>query len=182
MLFVLSIPFWWLFDSANSYLGNWHYVSPRPQGAIEYVLTVSLAFSTVMPAVFVTAELARSLRALAPRPGWVRLELKPATLVTISFAGLVMIVLSLTFPRVAYSLIWIGFFLAVDPINTLLGHPSVSQQVRRGRSDTVLVLYAAGPIFGLIWEFWNVNSMPNWVYDVPFVGRPKLFEMPLLGY
>jgi hypothetical protein len=29
---------------------------------------------------------------------------------------------------------------------------------------------------------WNVHSMPKWVYDVPFVGNPKLFEMPILGY
>ncbi len=24
--------------------------------------------------------------------------------------------------------------------------------------------------------------MPKWVYDVPFVGSLKLFEMPILGY
>jgi hypothetical protein len=29
---------------------------------------------------------------------------------------------------------------------------------------------------------WSVWSMPKWVYVVPVVGRPKLFEMPLLGY
>ncbi|MGI8406757.1 MAG: hypothetical protein ACR2OE_18675, partial [Thermomicrobiales bacterium] len=30
-----------------------------------------------------------------------------------------------------------------------------------------------------MWNFW---SLPKWVYDVRYVGRPKLFEMPLLGY
>ena len=24
--------------------------------------------------------------------------------------------------------------------------------------------------------------MPKWVYHIPYVGEPKLFEMPVLGY
>ena len=46
----------------------------------------------------------------------------------------------------------------------------------------MLVLFAAGLICGWFWELWNVFSMPKWVYQVPLVGWPKLFEMPILGY
>jgi hypothetical protein len=106
----------------------------------------------------------------------------PVGLAVVALAGLLMFLLSLTFPRYAFPLVWIGLFLLLDPINTLLGHPSIIVQVRHGRWDTVLVLFAAGLICGWFWELWNVFSMPKWVYDVPFVGRPKLFEMPLLGY
>ena len=54
--------------------------------------------------------------------------------------------------------------------------------MREGRWDTVLVLFAAGLICGWFWELWNVFSMPKWIYQVPFVGWLKLFEMPILGY
>ena len=54
--------------------------------------------------------------------------------------------------------------------------------MREGRWDTVLVLFAAGLICGWFWELWNVFSMPKWIYHVPLVNLPKLFEMPLLGY
>jgi hypothetical protein len=58
----------------------------------------------------------------------------------------------------------------------------MTAQVREGRWDTVLVLFAAGLVCGWFWELWNVFSMPKWVYQVPFVGWLKLFEMPILGY
>jgi hypothetical protein len=29
---------------------------------------------------------------------------------------------------------------------------------------------------------WNYWSFPKWIYLIPYVDRPKLFEMPLLGY
>jgi len=29
---------------------------------------------------------------------------------------------------------------------------------------------------------WNFYSLPKWKYDVPFVNRFHIFEMPLLGY
>ncbi|MDF3018604.1 MAG: hypothetical protein K0R44_3829, partial [Thermomicrobiales bacterium] len=59
-LFVFSIPLWWLFEFANRYLDNWRYLLPRPYHPVEYALLASLAFSTVMPAIFVTAELLRT--------------------------------------------------------------------------------------------------------------------------
>jgi hypothetical protein len=29
---------------------------------------------------------------------------------------------------------------------------------------------------------WNINSLPKWVYSVPFVDRFHVFEMPILGF
>jgi hypothetical protein len=100
----------------------------------------------------------------------------------LSAAGLALFFLSLAVPRFLFPFVWIGLFLALDPLNALLGHHSLTAQVREGRWDTVLVLFAAGLTCGWFWELWNVFSMPKWVYDVPFVGSPKLFEMPILGY
>jgi hypothetical protein len=182
MLFVLSVPLWWLFEFANHYLGNWRYIYPHPPGVIDYALTASLAFSTVMPAIFVTTEFLSSFVKLATKRSWIRLKLKPETLIALSLAGLAMFFVSLAFPRYAFALVWIGLFLFLDPINTLLGNPSIGAQLRRGRWDTTLVICLAGLTCGLFWELWNVNSMPKWVYTVPFVDGPKVFEMPLLGY
>jgi hypothetical protein len=182
LLFLFSIPLWWLFELANHFLGNWRYVLPRSYGTLEYHLLATLAFSTVMPAIFVTAELVRTFPVFAPARRWWRIAPGRRGLALIAAVGLSMFLLSLAFPRYLFPLVWIGLFLALDPINALWGRPSIAAQIREGRWDTVLVLCAAGLICGGFWELWNVYSMPKWVYDVPFVGNPKLFEMPLLGY
>ncbi|MGH2614305.1 MAG: hypothetical protein ACRDJC_03620 [Thermomicrobiales bacterium] len=182
LLFALSIPLWWLFEFANRFLTNWRYLLPRPYHPLEYTLLASLSFSTVMPAIFVTAELVRTFASFAPSRRWIRVGLNRPGLVALSGLGFTMFLLSLAYPRYLFSLVWIGLFLAIDPINALLGNPSIAAQVRDGRWDTALVLFATGLLCGWFWEMWNVFSMPKWVYDVPFVGRPKLFEMPVLGY
>ena len=182
LLFLFSIPLWWLFEFANRYLGNWRYLMPRQYSPLEYTLLASLAFSTVIPALFVTAELLRTLRPFARRRCWLHIAPGPRGLAVISLIGIALFWLSLAFPRYLFPLVWIGLFLALDPVNAWRGNPSIAAQVRVGRWDTVLVLFAAGLVCGYFWEMWNVYSMPKWVYEVPFVGRPKLFEMPLLGY
>ena len=68
-LFVASVPGWWLFELINARTQNWHYEGAEAFSALEYFLLASLSFSTVMPAVFGTAELARSF-------GWIR-RLRP---------------------------------------------------------------------------------------------------------
>ncbi len=46
----------------------------------------------------------------------------------------------------------------------------------------MLLLFAAGLTCGVFWEMWNYWSAPKWIYDIPYASRPKVFEMPLLGY
>ena len=36
LLFVFSIPLWWLFEFANRFLGNWRYLTPRDHGPVAY--------------------------------------------------------------------------------------------------------------------------------------------------
>lgn len=182
LLFVFSLPLWWLFEFANHFLGNWRYVQAPHHSTAVYVALASLAFSTVMPAVFVTAELYRSFGLLGAARSWIRIAPSRPGLIAIAALGLAMFVASLVFPHVAFPLVWIGVFLLLDPLNALTGGRSITAQVAVGRWDTVLVLFAAGLTCGFFWEMWNVWSLPKWVYDVPYVGQPKLFEMPLLGY
>ena len=44
------------------------------------------------------------------------------------------------------------------------------------------ILFLAGLICGVLWEFWNYWASTKWEYDVPYLGHIKLFEMPVLGF
>ncbi len=181
-LFVASAPLWWLFEAFNVRLGNWRYVFSYEQSRVEYVALASLAFSTVIPAMFETASLYRSLPALSRERRWLALPLGRRGLLGVAAAGAAMLVLTLLFPRQAFPLVWLGLFFLTDPLNNLAGAGSLSAQVARGRWDTVWVLFLAGITCGFFWEMWNIGANPKWVYDVPYAGGLKVFEMPLLGY
>jgi len=182
MLFGFSLPLWWLFELANRSLGNWRYQLPRDYPPLTYVLLASIAFSTVMPAIFVTAEFYRSLKPFAPARRWIRIAPSRTGLAVIAVLGLAMFVASLAFPDIAFPLVWVGLFLAVDALNGLTGAKSIAGQVAERRWDTVLVLFAAGLTCGFFWEMWNYWSMPKWVYDISYASWLPVFEMPLLGY
>ncbi|MGH2560980.1 MAG: hypothetical protein ACRDJH_18090 [Thermomicrobiales bacterium] len=181
-LFLISAPAWWLFEVANRFLDNWQYRLPTEYGFWTHHLLASISFSTVIPAIFETAELYRTTRIGGKLRHWWMLHPASSGLVWISVAGAVLFLSSLAFPNALFPAVWLGLFFCIDPINRLLGRPSVAAQVAHGRWDTVLVLFAAGLTCGFFWEMWNYWSMPKWDYDVPIVDRPKLFEMPLLGY
>lgn len=182
LLFLLSMPLWWLFEFANQFLGNWRYIQARPLSPLEFALRSSLAFSTVIPALFVTAEWWRTFAFFQRPRRWLRIAPSRRGLLAIAGLGLSMFLLSLIAPRQAFPLVWLGLFFVFDPINALIGNQSLAAEVARRRWDTVLVLIVAGLTCGFFWEMWNINSLPKWIYVVPYVDRPKLFEMPLLGY
>ncbi len=56
-LFLISIVGWWLFEFINWRTQNWAYKGVEFFTSLEYDFYASLSFSTVMPAVFGTAEL-----------------------------------------------------------------------------------------------------------------------------
>jgi hypothetical protein len=182
MLFVFSAPIWWGFESVNERSGNWEYRLPTDYGPFAYSALATLSFSTVLPAVFETAELYRSFGLFRSTRRWLRIAPGRTVLLAIATGGAAMIVASLLFPRQAFPLIWIGLFFLLDPLNALLGGKSLTAQVATGRWDTVWVLFAAGITCGLLWEGWNYWSSPKWVYFVTYAGWLKLFEMPILGY
>ena len=57
LLFVTSVPAWWLFEAINRRTGNWEYLGSKAFTDLEYYLLCTVSFSTVMPAVFESAEL-----------------------------------------------------------------------------------------------------------------------------
>lgn len=181
-LFIASIPLWWLFEIANHFLDNWEYLLPHKMGWLARHLEASIAFSTVIPAVFVTAEFYATTFLGHREWRLIRIEVSDRALIAISIAGIAIFLLSLAVPRYCYPLVWLGVFFAVDPVNALLGYPSIAKQVAQNRWNTVFILFAAGLTCGLFWEMWNFWSVPKWVYEVAYFDRLLLFEMPALGY
>lgn len=181
-LFLVSAPAWWLFELVNWRTQNWQYVGREYFSDLAYAILATISFSTVMPAVFGTAELISTL-------GWVRRLgrgpiMKPARPVTVGFfvAGWVMLGLLVTWPGYFFPFIWLWVFFIVEPINVWLGHRSLLDDTATGNWRPVIALCLGALICGFFWEMWNFFSFPKWVYHVPFVDFLRIFEMPLLGY
>jgi hypothetical protein len=79
-------------------------------------------------------------------------------------------------------LIWLSFIFFLDPINYLRGWPSIVGDLTKGDWRRLFSLLAGGLICGLLWEFWNYWALSKWSYTVPYFGKVKIFEMPVLGY
>ena len=180
-LFLTSIPCWWLFELINKRTQNWIYVSD-PISDVEYALFASLSFSTVIPAVFGTAELAGTF-------GWIRRigtgpRIGDSGRVAAGFfvAGWIMLALLLAWPRYFFPFVWLSVYFILEPVNVWMGNRSLFEFTRRRDWRPVMALWVGCLICGFFWELWNFWSYPKWVYEVPFVGVLKVFEMPLLGY
>lgn len=61
-LFVISIPTWWAFELLNKITNNWEYLGRESFTDLEYFIYASISFSTVIPAVFGSAELASTFK------------------------------------------------------------------------------------------------------------------------
>ena len=180
-LFLVSAPAWWLFEVLNIRLANWVYILPRDYSWLAYHAQASLAFSTVIPAVFCTAELIRATLVRGPIQ-WLSLAPTRAGLVRIAMTGAVALLLTQLFPVIFFPLVWLSLFFIFDPVARLIGQPSLAGQVAEGRWDTVIVIWVATLWCGFLWEMWNSRAMPKWTYELPAAEWLRIFEMPILGF
>jgi hypothetical protein len=181
LLFAASVPGWWLFEALNGRVRSWIYLGGDELSTLEYYVFASLSFSTVVPAVFETAELVRSwswTERLAAGPP-LRLGARPGLCF---FLGALMLALLLAWPRLCYPLLWLALLFLFDPLCAWLGKRSLSAQLVRGDWRQPVALALGALVCGFFWELWNWRSYPKWVYDTPGVEFAHLFEMPLLGY
>jgi len=181
-LFLLSVPAWWLFEFINGYTQNWHYQGREHFTGLQFFLFSSLSFSTVIPAVFGTAELVGTFRWTEALKGGPRIRVGPVPSIAIFIAGLLMFWSLTAWPRYCFTLVWVSVLCILDPINRWLGHRSLFRYLTEGNWKPVLSLSIGCLICGFFWELWNFYSYPKWIYEVPFVDFLHIFEMPLLGY
>jgi hypothetical protein len=182
LLFACSVPAWWLFEAFNWRTQNWHYLGGERFGGLTYFVLTSISFSTVMPAVFETAELVRSAGWMRRLSGGPRLGPIRRVLLAMSGLGLAMLALSMIWPAYFYPLLWGSVFFIAEPINARSKGRSILEHTRQGDWRPVAALALGALICGFFWELWNYHSYPKWTYDTPGVEFAHLFEMPLLGY
>jgi hypothetical protein len=181
-LFLISAPAWWLFELINLRTQNWFYLGEETFTTLEYAVLSTISFSTVMPAVFGTAELlgtGNRLRRIRPGPAILP---TPASLRGMFAAGCAMLLFLLLWPDLFFSLVWISVYCIIEPLNVRLGNPSLLENLTRGDWRQVIALCAGCLICGFFWEMWNFYSYPKWAYRIPYGDWLHLFEMPLLGY
>lgn len=182
LLFVLSAPAWWLFEVFNGRTGNWIYVGSEHFSDLHYALLSTVSFSTVMPAVFGTAEWVRSF-------GWIerfgqgpRLRPTRRLCAAMALTGGGMLGLIVVWPAYFYPFVWGSVFFLLEPINVWLDRGSLFDDLQRGDWRPVVALCAGALCCGFFWELWNYYSYPKWTYHTPGVGFWYIFEMPLLGF
>lgn len=181
-LFLISAPSWWLFELFNSHLNNWQYAGKENFTDIEYALLATLSFSTVIPAVFGSAELVLSLKWI--RKIKLRLSLNPIpqTLFAFFSLGIFLLIAILKWPDIFYPFIWIAVFFLIEPFNYKAGFSSLLTFISDRNWLPVISLSLGCLLCGFFWEMWNYFSFPKWIYHLPHINSPKLFEMPFPGY
>jgi hypothetical protein len=182
LLFLASVPAWWVFEAINSRTRNWEYLGGPEFTDFEYFLLCTISFSTVMPAVFETAELAGSFRWIQRLAAGPRLRSTTAVNSGLFVGGITMLALALVWPKVCYPFVWTSLVLILEPLNCWLGRRHFLQHLEHGDWRPVACLALGAVTCGFFWEMWNFYSFPKWVYHTPGVQFLHLFEMPLLGY
>ena len=182
LLFFISIPAWWLFELFNFITQNWFYDGKQYFTNLEYFLLSSLSFSTVMPAVFGTAELAGTFKWVKNISFNKKLLPDSKTLTISAASGVAIISLIIFFPEVFYPFVWISVFLLIEPLNFKLKNKSLFEYTSSGEWRPIISLAIGGLICGFFWEMWNYYSYPKWKYYLPGVNVLHIFEMPLPGF
>ena len=181
-LFLASAPAWWLFEGINLRTLNWDYLGQDQFSLIEGVFLGTLCFSTVMPAVFETAELIRTFHwiermALSPR-----IQPTKPVCVGMLMAGLTMLALMLAWPTYFYPFVWGVVYLILEPLNVWMGRRHSFRWLGEGDWRPFLALSLGALMCGFFWEMWNYFAYQKWIYHTPGVEFLEVFEMPLLGY
>ncbi len=182
--FLALIPWstfiWLIFEWFNLFLKNWHYVDLTPNIFLRW-LGYFLSYGTVLPGLFETYELLEAygvLKNIRPRALSSPERLYP----WFTLLGILFLLLPVAYPRYFFPLVWGGFFFLLEPINHALSAPSILRDWQEGNGRKFYLFLLSGLICGFLWEFWNYWAISKWVYTVPFVGKVKLFEMPVLGF
>jgi len=175
LIVFLSVPLWAVFEFYNLYTHNWVY--------INYTFATHLVnFTIIFPAVLETYTLLKSVHIFDKFKFKKKHFITKRMLIITMLLGIVSLILPFVYPRYAFPLLWVGFFLLLDPINYLNHQPSIISHLQDQKLKIPLALFFGAIICGFFWEFWNYWAFPKWFYDVPFIGFFKIFEMPILGY
>lgn len=181
-LFLISAPVWWLFEALNLRTQNWIYFGAGQFTPLEYAFWTTLSFTTVIPAVFGSAELMASFPFVNRFKHGPVIRTDKRTTVSFFILGWIMLALMLIWPLIFFPFIWISVYFILEPVNVWLGHRSLAEWTEKGDWRPVISLWLGVLLTAFFWEMWNYLSYPKWLYQVPWGNWFRVFEMPLLGY
>ena len=181
-LFMVSAPVWWIFELLNIRTRNWAYIGAEGFSPLAYAFWTSLSFTTVIPAVFGSAELFASFDFLKRFKRGPVIGTDKRTTLIFFVVGWIMLALMLAWPGIFFLFIWLSLYFILEPINIWLGNRSLAYWTQKGDWRPVISLWLGVLLTAFVWEMWNYYSFPKWVYHVAWGDWLHVFEMPLLGY
>ena len=181
-LFLLSAPVWWIFELLNLRTQNWTYIGSELFSPLEFAFWTTLSFTTVIPAVFGSAEFFASFDFVKRMKRGPVIGTDKRTTLSFFVSGWVMLVLMLVWPKIFFPFIWLSLYFILEPMNVWLGNRSLADWTAKGDWRPVISLWLGVLLTAFFWEMWNYYAYPKWIYHVPWGNWLHIFEMPLLGY
>lgn len=167
----LSSSFLWLvFELLNFRVKNWSYHNVPLN---IFILPFGfLCYATVIPAIVdISKILDFFVRYKTVRYDFIRKTSYNKNLsLLVGFSSLVLLLL---YPTFFFPFMWLCFIFICEPWNDFI--------LLKNRQK-IVSLGISALICGIFWEFWNWLSGAHWRYEIPFFSKPKIFQMPLLGY
>jgi hypothetical protein len=181
-LFLVSSPVWWLFELLNIRTQNWSYLGAERFSPGEYAFWTTLCFTTVIPAVFGSAEFFASFDFVKRLKRGLIVGTDRRTVLTFFLLGWIMLALMLIWPKIFFPFLWLSLYFILEPINVWSGNRSLAHGTEKGDWRPIISLWLGVLLTAFFWEMWNYLSYPKWVYHIPWGNWLHIFEMPLLGY
>jgi hypothetical protein len=181
-LFLVSAPVWWLFELLNLRTQNWTYLGADIFTPLQYTFWTTLSFTTVIPAVFGSAELIASFGFVKRLKRGPVIATDKRTTTVFFILGWVMLASMLLWPKIFFPFLWLSLYFILEPVNVWLGNRSLAYWTQKGDWRPVIALWLGVLLTAFFWEMWNYFSYPKWIYHVSWGNWLHIFEMPLLGY
>lgn len=179
----ISVFFWYIFELYNRFIKGWYYEGLPESRTITFIMG-SIAFASIIPAVFETWELVRHFHFFNSTMIRIKFKINKYLLYMSILIGIIFVTIPFFYPKpFMWAFVWTGFVLLLDPIMFLLhDEKSLLWQIKKRKFNTVLSLFLAGYVCGFLWEFWNYWQLTKWHYIVPILENVKIFEIPVLGF
>ena len=176
----ISVFVWLIFELFNLRLKNWHY-HDLPSFFIERWLGYFIAFASVIPAL---REISYFFEGIFGKksPALFRLKTSPKFLRLYVFLGILFIILSISWPRLFFPLVWLCFIFLFEPLNYCLKNESFLADMEKKNWARIWSWILAGLVAGFLWELWNSFADSHWEYTLPYLNFWRVFHMPVFGY
>lgn len=184
----LSIFGWYYFEYLNFFvMKNWYYPNIHFLPEPGTYFWAALTFASVWPSIFLWYNILLTIPYFSKRYSHgPAIVFTPLNVHWIFIIGVSLSVLTSVWPQHLFWLIWLAPLLILCPLLARLKIWTPVHALLKGDWKPVILIAIAGLCSGFFWEFWNYGSSANnpnyWRYDLPYVQKFLIFEMPILGY